>query len=98
MLAACFHAAFSDYLSTLRMEATCSSEMSVDFQRTTWRYVAEDRTLHNHRCHNLKPFIKIRNTVWEIRNLDTASNGENHLPPKLGQVTEYGEAAIAQSV
>jgi hypothetical protein len=31
------------YSSTLKMEATCSSETSVDLQRTTWRYVSEDR-------------------------------------------------------
>jgi hypothetical protein len=42
--------------------------------------------------------MKIHNTAWEIRNIDTVSNGENHLPAKLGQVTECGEAAIAQSV
>jgi hypothetical protein len=31
---------------------SCSSEKSVDFQRTTPRYayIPEDRTLHNHRC------------------------------------------------
>jgi hypothetical protein len=34
------------YSSTLKMEAICSSETSVDFQRTTWRYIPEDRTLH----------------------------------------------------
>jgi hypothetical protein len=28
------------------MEATSSSETSVDFQRTTRRYIPEDRTLH----------------------------------------------------
>jgi hypothetical protein len=33
------------YSSTLKMEATCSSETSVNFQRTTPRYVPEDRTL-----------------------------------------------------
>jgi hypothetical protein len=27
------------------MAATCSSETSVDFQRTTWRYIPEDETL-----------------------------------------------------
>jgi hypothetical protein len=32
------------YSSTLKMEATRSSEMSYDFQRTTWRYMAENRT------------------------------------------------------
>jgi hypothetical protein len=30
--------------STLKMEATCSSEMSVDFQRTTRRFIPEDQT------------------------------------------------------
>jgi hypothetical protein len=39
------------------MEATCSSETSDLFQRTTWRYIPEDATLHNHRCENLKFFI-----------------------------------------
>jgi hypothetical protein len=36
---------------TLKMEATCSSKSSVDFQRTTRRYIPEDRTalcLHFH--------------------------------------------------
>jgi hypothetical protein len=42
------------YPSTLKMEVTCSTETSVDFQRTTWRYIPEDRTLHNHRCENVK--------------------------------------------
>jgi hypothetical protein len=32
------------YSSTLKMEAICSSETLVDFQRTTWRYIP-DRTL-----------------------------------------------------
>jgi hypothetical protein len=34
------------FSSTLKMEATCSSETSVDFQRTTRRYIPEDRTLY----------------------------------------------------
>jgi hypothetical protein len=38
------------------MEVTCSSEMSIDFQWTTWRCMLEDRTLHNHRRENLKPY------------------------------------------
>jgi hypothetical protein len=40
MLASCLA-----YSMTLKTEATCSSEMFVDFQMTTWHYVAEDRTL-----------------------------------------------------
>jgi hypothetical protein len=33
------------------MEAICSSETSVDFKRTTWRYIPEDRTLHQKVSH-----------------------------------------------
>jgi hypothetical protein len=33
------------YPSALKMEATCSSETSVHFQRTTQRYILKDRTL-----------------------------------------------------
>jgi hypothetical protein len=39
MLVSCFA-----YYSTLKMEETCSSEMLVDFQRTTRRYIPQDRT------------------------------------------------------
>jgi hypothetical protein len=35
--------------SSTLMEGICSSETSIDFQRTTWRYIPEDRTLPNHR-------------------------------------------------
>jgi hypothetical protein len=42
--------------STLKMEAICSSETSVETQRTTRRHVPEDDTFHNHRCENLKSY------------------------------------------
>jgi hypothetical protein len=29
------------YFSALKMEATCSSKTSADFQRITWRYIPE---------------------------------------------------------
>jgi hypothetical protein len=38
------------------MEAICSSETSVETQRTTRRHIPEDDTLHNHRCENLKSY------------------------------------------
>jgi hypothetical protein len=44
----------SAYSSTLIMEAARFSETSVDSVRTTWSYIPEDRTLHNHRCENFK--------------------------------------------
>jgi hypothetical protein len=44
-----FHAGLClAYSLTMKMVATCSSEMSVDFQR----YIAED----NHRCENLRSY------------------------------------------
>jgi hypothetical protein len=63
----CFPPAFTlvsclDYSSTLKVEATCSSEMSVDCKRITWRYIPEDRSLYDHRCENLKScfsFVKL---------------------------------------
>jgi hypothetical protein len=39
------------------MAAICSSETSVDFQRTTQRSIPEDSTLHNNRCETLKSYI-----------------------------------------
>jgi hypothetical protein len=46
--------------SSLNMETICFSKTSVDFQRITRGYIPEDGTLHNHRCENLKSYIKIR--------------------------------------
>jgi hypothetical protein len=45
------------YSSTLKLEATCSSEMSSEFQQTTWHYIPEDRIVHNCCCKNLKSYI-----------------------------------------
>jgi hypothetical protein len=42
----------SAYSSTLKMEAICSSEMSVAFQQATWHYILEDRTLQQKICVN----------------------------------------------
>jgi hypothetical protein len=39
--------------STLNIEAICSFETSVDFQRAAQLYSTCDRTLHNHRGKNL---------------------------------------------
>jgi hypothetical protein len=45
------------YSSTLTMKVIHSSETLVDLKWTTWGYILEDRTLHNHRCENLKSSI-----------------------------------------
>jgi hypothetical protein len=55
------------YSPIQKMEATCSSETSVNLQRSTRRYIPEDRTLHNHRCDTLKScktVIVRLNFVW----------------------------------
>jgi hypothetical protein len=49
--------------STLKMEAICSSETSVETQRTTRRHIPEDDTLPNHRCENLKSYREINISI-----------------------------------
>jgi hypothetical protein len=44
------------YHSTLKIEETCSSETSVDFQQTTRRHIPDDRPLHSHGCENIIDF------------------------------------------
>jgi hypothetical protein len=44
-------------MANLKMEKICSSETSVDFQRTTRRCVPEYSILRNNRCDNLKSYI-----------------------------------------
>jgi hypothetical protein len=75
----CLPAAFTlvfcpAYFSTLRMESICYSETSVDFQRTTRRYIPEDSTLHNYRCGSLK-YYKLRDV--HLVNATTASQRLN---------------------
>jgi hypothetical protein len=50
---------FSAYSSSLKIVATCSPVISVDFQRTTWPYIPEKRTLHIHRCEHLKSSFRV---------------------------------------
>jgi hypothetical protein len=41
----------------MKMEAY-SSDTSIDMQRTTRLYILQYRTVHNHRCQNLKSYNK----------------------------------------
>jgi hypothetical protein len=41
---------------TLKVEAICSSDTSVEFQRSTRCYIPEGRTLHDHRCENFRHY------------------------------------------
>jgi hypothetical protein len=56
--------------STMKMEAIRSSKTSVDFQRTTWSCIPEDRTLLNHLCTNHKSyklwFVQYPNNYYKL--------------------------------
>jgi hypothetical protein len=58
------------------MKVRCSSETSADFQRTTRRYITEDKTFYNHRCENLKSY-KIINvySIQQARLAEEIANG-----------------------
>jgi hypothetical protein len=47
------------YSLALKMEAICSSETSVNFQRTARCYIPEDRTLNNLRFENLISYLQV---------------------------------------
>jgi hypothetical protein len=49
------------------MEATCFSETLVEFQQIARCYIPVDRTLHNYRCQNTKPYIHVE----YFRNINT---------------------------
>jgi hypothetical protein len=54
-----FKPVFCSAYSIMKTDMTCSSEMSIDFQQTTWGYIPEDSsTLHNHFCENLKSYTE----------------------------------------
>jgi hypothetical protein len=53
-------------------------ETSVDFQRTTRRYIPEDRTLHNQLCESLKSserfqFLIVTMRSWSLKTLRVAN-------------------------
>jgi hypothetical protein len=54
LAAICLLVSCLSYFSTLKTEAVIYSETSINFYRTTWRYITGDRILRSHRCENLK--------------------------------------------
>jgi hypothetical protein len=52
--------------SSKQSSAVCSSETSINFQRTTLFYIPEDKTLHNHGCENIISDIVIVCIIFNI--------------------------------
>jgi hypothetical protein len=63
------------YTSALKIQAICSSETSVDFHRTSRRYIPEDGTLHNHRCENLISYRAFINLSYNWRHRQPKQSG-----------------------
>jgi hypothetical protein len=61
----------------LKMDAIYSFETSVDFHRTTWRYIPEDSTLHNNGCENLGSY-KARNLLSNVYETEVGHEGPMH--------------------
>jgi hypothetical protein len=85
----------SSAYSTLKMDAISSSETSVDFQRTTQRYIPEDSILHNQSYNdtNYTPLISLREskirlyTVWREKLRAKTQNSSVDLVCQLGART-----------
>jgi hypothetical protein len=84
LLAACYMLeSCLAFYSTLKMEATYSSKISIGFTRTTQRYIQEDRCL-NCRCKNLRTLELsvqwFRHWYWSQRDRQTWPPNEAFSP------------------
>jgi hypothetical protein len=53
--------------STLKIEATCSTEMTVDFQRITLPYMQEDRTFREGIKFEVLTAVIMNNSIfWDV--------------------------------
>jgi hypothetical protein len=73
----------SPYFSTPKMEATCSSETSVEFHRITRRYIPGDKILHNHRCDNLKSYVLFSVFILLCHFLYSPPSSSSHSQPTI---------------
>jgi hypothetical protein len=66
LLATCFIWVSSLAYSSIPMiEAVCSSETSIKFNRSSWSFIPEDRSLHNHRSENLISNITMQIPIYQ---------------------------------
>jgi hypothetical protein len=76
------------YSSTMKIVETCSSETSINFQRSTRCYIPEDRILHNNSSENLKSH-KIHIDVSCYDNVQSGRWEEPTVSTIRGQVRQY---------
>jgi hypothetical protein len=68
------------------MEATCFSETSLEFQRTTWLFISTGRTLNNHPCHYLKFSKKYKCSILSYEMIvPSFINSHRSVPKILGE-------------
>jgi hypothetical protein len=76
-----------------QMETNCSPETSVHFQRTTWHYIPEDRTLHPNgislTCHGRKHQVLIRNKELLIASSDHEDAVNQEYAPQCDSVNKH---------
>jgi hypothetical protein len=62
------------YYSALKMEPTCSSETLVVSQRTTRRYISEEKALHLF-CGSVREHLYVLSGLLGLRLLQSVDNG-----------------------
>jgi hypothetical protein len=85
------------YSLNLKMEAISSSETSLGFHRTTWRYIREHVTLHNRQRENLKSrlFRFIRPSYASKLPSFQQEDGENWIMRMTVHVARMGDLRIS---
>jgi hypothetical protein len=68
----------SAYASTMKIEAICSSETSVDFQRTTWPYIPDKITILSFMEANKLLSKVVGFVVKDLRKLTNLSNSHTN--------------------
>jgi hypothetical protein len=80
------------------MEATSSSETSVHFRRTTWRYIAEDRTLQAQTPFRICKYKNVCTSWFYLAMLSVAKSIQRGMIGKLMNdewIRMWNEAIVA---
>jgi hypothetical protein len=88
-----------DRKPVLKMEATCSSDASVDFLRTTRYYIPDDRTLQDSWCFCRDSNHYLRNTNCSARYSSSyTSTAENRFEICLGNKPSLPDSCLGRAL